>query len=286
MHRKFIGCIAAVAVAIALGGCAALVGKATSGLADDLSAAILDSDDPAVVRDGAPAFLIMLDALLRSGDGNADLLRAAAALNGAYATAFVDEPQRRRAFADKALALARKAACADMRWSCEARAMPFEAFERQAAQLRPRDVPAAYALATAWAGWIEARADDWQAVAEFGRVKALMARVLELDERYDNGGPHLYMGVFETVLPPSVGGRPDLARAHFERVLEITRDRHLFAKVLFAENYARLLFDRELHDALLRDVLAADIRAPGLTLMNAIAQQRARELLDSADDYF
>ena len=113
-----------------------------------------------------------------------------------------------------------------------------------------------------------------------------MARVLELDETYDNGGPHLYMGVFETVLPPSVGGRPEVARGHFERTIEIAGGKHLLAKVFFADNYARLVFDRDLHDRLLREVLETDIRAPGLTLMNAIAQERARELLASADDYF
>ena len=68
--------------------------------------------------------------------------------------------------------------------------------------------------------------------------------------------------------------------------MEITGSRHLLVKVFFAENYARLVYDRELHDRLLRDVLAAETQVPGLTLMNAIAQEQARVLLDSSDDYF
>ena len=76
------------------------------------------------------------------------------------------------------------------------------------------------------------------------------------------------------------------ARAHFERVVQLTNGDHLLAKVMFAESYARLVFDRELHDGLLRDVLAADPRAPGLTLMNTIAKEQAQALLESADDYF
>lgn len=277
--------LTAVLLLPALAGCASLIGKVTSGLAADLSAAILNSDDPAVIRDGAPAYLIMLDALGQDG-GNADLLRASASLNSAYATVFVDDEDRRRNFTGKALRMAHNAACIDVGWLCDARTMPFEDFEQRVATLGAQDVPAAYALATAWATWIQARSDDWNAVADLARVKPLMARVVELDESYDNAGPHLYMGVFETLLPPGLGGKPELGRRHFERALELTDGRHLLAKVYYAESYARLVYNRELHDRLLREVLAADRHMEGLTLMNSIAKEQARELLETADDYF
>ena len=283
--RRTLATLAIANVCLLSAGCAALMGKVTSGLAADLSNAILNSDDPAVIRDGAPAYLIMLDALGQDGS-NAELLRASATLNSAYATAFVDDPDRQLNFTAKALRLAQRAACLEVAWLCEARTLPFDEFERRAAGLTEKDVPAAYVLATAWAGWIQARADDWNAVADLGRVKPLMARLVALDEAYENGGPRLYMGVFETLLPPALGGKPALARAHFERVLAITRGEHLLAKVLFAENYARLVFDRPLHDRLLNEVMAADPHVEGLTLMNALAQQQAQALLASADDYF
>ena len=269
-----------------LAGCAALVGKVTGGLATNLSNAILNNDDPAVIRDGAPAYLIMLDALIGDGDASPDLLRASASLNSAYATAFVTDPERQRNFTRKAFEMSLRAACTDIPWTCQARTLPFDEFEQQAAAMTIRDVPAAYALATAWAGWIQARASDWNAVADLGRVKPLMARVLELDETYDNAGPHLYMGVFETLLPPAIGGRAEQGRAHFERALQLTGGKHLLVKVFFAENYARMVYDKELHDQLLREVLAAETEVPSLTLMNTIAQEQARVLLDSSDDYF
>ena len=49
-------------------GCATIVGSVTGGLAENLSAAILNSDDPPR-RDGAPSYLILIDSLLA---GNAD----------------------------------------------------------------------------------------------------------------------------------------------------------------------------------------------------------------------
>jgi hypothetical protein len=47
-----------------------------------------------------------------------------------------------------------------------------------------------------------------------------------------------------------------------------------------------LLYDRELHDQLLNEVLAADVKQPDLTLFNILAQEQAAALLAGADDYF
>jgi hypothetical protein len=57
-------------------------------------------------------------------------------------------------------------------------------------------------------------------------------------------------------------------------------------KVLYARQYARAKFDRELHDRLLQEVLKTKPNIPGYTLINTLAQKQARELLDNADDYF
>jgi hypothetical protein len=58
------------------------------------------------------------------------------------------------------------------------------------------------------------------------------------------------------------------------------------AQVNYAQRYARLLFERELHDRLLNQVLASESKVDGLTLSNTLAKQQAGELLNSADEYF
>jgi hypothetical protein len=58
------------------------------------------------------------------------------------------------------------------------------------------------------------------------------------------------------------------------------------SKVLYAEMYARLVFDRRLHDRLLKEALGADASAPGFTLMNVVAKKQAKQLLVTGDDYF
>jgi len=55
---------------------------------------------------------------------------------------------------------------------------------------------------------------------------------------------------------------------------------------LLARSYARLVFDRDLHDRLCREVIDADPVAPGLTLTNTMAQEEAQALLGSSEDYF
>ena len=54
----------------------------------------------------------------------------------------------------------------------------------------------------------------------------------------------------------------------------------------YANGYARLMYERDLHDRLLNEVLAADPTVIGATLMNVLAQELAAELLATADDYF
>jgi hypothetical protein len=57
-------------------------------------------------------------------------------------------------------------------------------------------------------------------------------------------------------------------------------------KVEYAKRYGRMMFDQELHDRLLNEVLNAEVVVPGHTLSNVLAQRQARELLQSSADYF
>ena len=143
-----------------------------------------------------------------------------------------------------------------------------------------------YVFGVTWANYIDSHSSDWNAIADLPKVKATMQRVLEFDETFEKGGAHLYLGVLETVVPPALGGKPGIAKSHFERVIEITKGRNLMAKVLYAERYARPLFNREPHDRVLYEVVEQDPQEPGLTLINIIAQKKAKQLLESADEFF
>ena len=108
--------------------------------------------------------------------------------------------------------------------------------------------------------------------------------MVDLQPDYDRGRAQLYLGVLRSRVSPALGGQPEAGRLHFERAIAFSNGRDLIVKVEFARNYARLMFNQTLHDRLLREVLEAPAREPGLTLSNTIAKQQAEMLL--SDDYF
>jgi hypothetical protein len=273
-------------VLVLLTSCSRLVSRATSDLADSLAQAIADNDDPATVKAGGPAYLLMMDGMIYRDPENEELLIQAATLYSTYSAAFVDDPERARKLARRALNYAARALCVHDSEDCALRRAPFEQFAARIARMAPPDVPRFYAWGAAWAGWIQAHAHDFDAVAELARVEAIMQRIRDLDEGYRQGSVHLYLGTFAVLVPPALGGRPEVAREHFERAVEISNGRNLMAKVIYARQYARMVFDRPLHDRLLTEVLAADPAVPGLVLQNTLAQEQARALLATAADYF
>ncbi|HID48071.1 MAG TPA: hypothetical protein EYP40_00390 [Chromatiales bacterium] len=255
-------------------------------MARDMSTAMLNHNDLATVRDAAPAYLLLTDSMVASDPDDAESNRVAASLYGAYTGVFVEDSDRVRRLSQRAFDYALRAACLHAPQACTVRKMDFQSFTGFLQQQDVGDVPILYTLGASWAGWIQANSEDWNAVAELPRVTAIMQRVVELDETYQHGTAHLYLGVIHTLLPPSAGGKPRLARKHFARAIEISNGRNLTARLLYATRYAKMMFDRDLHDRLLREVIEADPVAPDMTLLNMLARKQARQALAEADDYF
>ena len=256
----------------------------TSQMAGNLADTIANSRDVQTVKEGIPAYLLLIDSFLRSSPNDPKLLMAAARLNDSFSM-FVDD-KRAGLLTAKALRYALKAACISHKPACHMRKMPFDQFRKMVDGLHRKNVPAMYAAGVAWTSWIQANSGDWNAIGQLGRVKYLMKKIVALDETWDNGGPQLYLGGLETVLPASMGGHPEQGRKHFERAIQISDGKYLMDKVIYAQQYAKLTFNRKLFERLLKEVLAADPVVPGMTLANEVAQQKARALLASAKDYF
>lgn len=269
-----------------LSGCSFFISSATIEMTENLSQAILNNNDLATVEAGGPAYLLMVDSLLYRSPDNESLLRGAANIYTEYTTVFVKDKARAKKLTEKALSYALRAICIRRPKTCRFREENFQEFNNTILSLEIKDVPDMFTLGSAWSAWIQMHREDWNAVAEISRVEAIMKRILELDEFYQDGAAHLYLGVLETFLPPALGGKPDVGKRHFERALEISKDKNLMVKVMYAQHYARLMFDQKLHDRLLNEVLEAKTDVPGYTLSNTLAQKRARELLKSGEEYF
>jgi hypothetical protein len=269
-----------------LGGCSSLISQQTSKFSDSLSASVLNSDDVETVRQGAPAYLILLDALVQGSPDDADLLAAGAQLYNAYAAAFVSDDKRSKLMANKAFDYAKRSLCQQQKSLCDVDSIAMEEFQAALADSSEKQLPALYLIGSSWISWLTANSDDWNAIAQLPRAKAVLEKVVALDDRYDEGGAHLYLGGIATLLPPAMGGKPEEGRTHFEKAIEYSAGKNLLAKVIYAQQYARLVFDQALHNKLLTEVMAADVHVPGLTLSNVLAQQQAEILLADEADYF
>lgn len=282
---RFAGILVA-AGALILGACASLISSAGAGLAGNISAAMLNQDDPEIVRDGAPAFLMMLDGFVEESPDDPALLSAAAELYAAYGVVFVDQPERARKLTARGRDYGRRTLCATDASACGTWDRPYEAFVAGLDDLGPPDVPALYTFAFSWLAYIQAHRDDWAALARLPEVRASLQRVQDLDPAYRPSKVEHYLGVLNTIRPPALGGDFDAGKRHFEKALSLADGRDLSIKVDYARYYARTLYDRELHDRLLNEVVEADPNQTGLVLTNTLAQDDARVLLASADEYF
>ena len=271
---------------LALTSCSNMIASATNRLAGNLTSAILNQDDVETVKAGAPAYLLLIDGFIEDNPNNTTMLTSGARIYGAYAAAFVQDPNRAKRLTQRALGYAKRALCQENAALCQALDRPYLEFSPALAKVTQGDLPVLYTWSIAKLGWIQARSDDWSAVADLPKVEATLQRIVKLDDAYEKGAPHLYLGVLATLRPPALGGKPSEGKAHFERAIELSGGRNLTAKVQYAKHYARLVFDQELHDRLLRETLAADTVDPGQTLMNVLAQKEARELLASSKSYF
>lgn len=270
-------------VALLASGCGSLVKRQT----DSLSDAILNSEDIETVRQGSPTFLILADGLIYQSPENEGLLLSGAKLYGAYGSMFAEDPKQKKLMADKALDYALRGACSYDSELCDMRKLSIREFQSLLQDFDDEDdVEVFYTVATNWLNWIQTNSADWNAVAELPRPRILLEHILVIEEDYDGGSAHLYMGAIDGLLPAAMGGKPEQARKHFERAIELSEGKNLMAKVFYAESYAKPMFNRELYNRLLTEVIMADTQASGLVLSNTIAQQQALQLLSEEADYF
>ena len=268
-------------IAVSGSGCA-FVFKGPSVMTDSL----MGQSDAEIVRNGAPAYLILMDALVASSPGNQHILLASSDANTAYAAAFLsgDEPER----ASIMYAKARDYALRVLRKRRAFRRMEngsISEFEAGVKKLGKRDVPAMYSAATAWLGWI-INSGSMEATAQLSRALALMQRVLDLSPGYQHGGPEMFFGIYYAVQPRGAGRDLEKSKKLFEESIAFADGKILLPRVAYAEFWARYAFDRKEFERILETVLEDEHDPAEYRLMNAVARERARRLLEEADDIF
>ncbi|MEN7342357.1 MAG: TRAP transporter TatT component family protein [Pseudomonadota bacterium] len=267
---------------LVLAGCGGLVDR----FATNLGEAVFNQPDPEIIRDGMPSYLILLDSLIEGSPDNASLLSSASDIYAAYGAVFVRDETRAKILTARALSYAERAVCERFEPGCSWPDVTFDEFEASLERLDDDHATVANSYALASLAYIRAHSDDWAALARLPHIESLLLSLVPFTEEQQLGAVYNYLGVLNTLRPPALGGKPEIGRDYFERAIEMTGGKDLAVKVEFARGYARLVYDQELHDALLNDVLSSPAEVPGLTLTNTLAKDDARALLDSGADYF
>jgi hypothetical protein len=260
---------------------------ATATLLEEVARASYRQSDLRILREGMPAYLMLIDGMVQAVPDNEQLLIAAAQSYSSFASLFVEGQdneyasllyQRGKQYALRSL---------EMRGLKEPLQRPFDDFKEGLKRLGKKDVPYIFWAATCWVNWIRLNLDSIEAISELPRVESLMKRALELDEGFYYGGPHLFMGIWFASRPKIVGGDLKKAQEHFLKALDLGQGKFLMAYVYYANYYARKITDKDLFTSTLQKVLETPAEtSPDLVLINTVAKKQAKELLSHVGEYF
>ncbi len=162
---------------------------------------------------------------------------------------------------------------------------PQQALRMISSEDAERAVPMLYWSAAALGLAISVSRHDAALLARLPEVDALVARALELDERWNAGTLH----EFKVTL--AAAGRlqadPGEIRRHYERALELSEGKRASLYVAYAEAASIPRQDRKEFRELLDKALAVNIdEQPQNRLINALAQRRAQWLEGRIDELF
>ena len=258
-----------------------------AALLEEITRSSYKQSDLRTIRQGMPAYLLLLDGMVEAWPDNERLLISAAQAHASYASAFIDDADRQYANAlyRKAKEYALKSL--EQRGFKNLHAKSYDDFKAGLSHLGKKEVAYLFWTASCWGNWIGLNTDSMAALADLPRVESMMRRVLELDAGYYYGGPHLFMGIWYASQPAVAGRDLNLARTHFQKAIEFGQGQFLMTFIYYARYYARKAFDRDLFVSVLKNVMdtPADIQ-PELTLLNTVAQHKAKKMLQAVDDYF
>jgi hypothetical protein len=139
------------------------------------------------------------------------------------------------------------------------------------------DVPWLYWTAASWGAELTLAPDQLSRIAELAIVGALLNRAKELHDTWEHGAIYEALIPFDG-LPPLLGGSPARARADFDKAMELTGRKSVFAYVALAATIS----DPAEKKRLLNEALAIDVNTlTSRRLTNLIAQRYAKALSSS-----
>jgi hypothetical protein len=273
-----------------LGACSMgqMVARSSASILDSGVDAMNRETDTELAASAIPANLKLVEGLIVEDPSNTRLLENAAQGFYGYAYGFVEleDPPRavelyQRCFDYGARALRLRGVNIDL-----ADAGPDEV-DSAVKRLRRTAVPALFWTASCQAKQIDMNREDPALIAQLANSERMMNRIMELYPDFYYGGAQMFYGVYYGSRAPMLGGDYDRAEEYFSQAREVTGGKLLLTDVLQAQYLERQRFDREAFRQLLTSVINTPVGSfPEMELVNQIARERARFLLDQEEEWF
>lgn len=251
--------------------CASLFGS--------LATSLYQQKDIKLVEDGAPAYLLLVEALINNNTQDKALLRTGIQLFTAYSVAFVSDTDRKKIFNQKTKDLGLAILRTYPKFK-DLEKKPFDIYKTWVNDLNKNDVGDVFWAADAWILWIISNTDSIEALMDLPKAKVIIDKIYSLDDSYYFGAPHLFYGLFYSLIPESIGGDKKKAKEEFDKALKYSDEKLLTTKVTYAEFYLKAIYDKENFKKVLNEVIKADVDAyPEIRLINFFAKNMLRKCL-------
>jgi predicted anti-sigma-YlaC factor YlaD len=265
------------------------------------SGSVFQSDnDPVLISEALPFSLKLIESVLAEQPDHRGLLLAATRGYLLYTYAFIDMPAEEASLEDidrtrLLRARARNLYLRAHSYASRALALDYPTVaERLTADPAsavatieggaPSDVTTLYWTAAALGLAISTSRNEPALLARLPEVEALLDGALALDETWEAGALH----EFAMSLQRARTGPVDEAaiERHYRRAVELAAGTRAGPHVTYAEVVMIPRQDREQFTELLKHALEVDVdKDPNQRLLNVIAQQRARWLLENIDEF-
>jgi hypothetical protein len=262
--------------------------QATLPLVGSQIKAMQEERDPDLAEKAIPANLKMLEGLLKQDPENTWILENLAEGFCGYAFSFLEdtEPARASSLYERGKDYALRATILRTgreKWTD----LSLEEWTRALNEVEVSHQPALFWLGQCWGSWLMQNLDSVEAFADIPRLESLMLKVHDLNPAFHHAGPNWFLGAFYGGRSKMLGGSPEKSLLHFEKALELTKNKYLLVRLLFAKTYAVQNQDRKLFEAQLQAIVKAPPDLfPEQRLANEVARKKATQLLDQIDELF
>ena len=204
---------------ILFSGCSTIASRAGAGLAENLTTAMMEQDDPELVREAVPSYLLLVDSFIVSSPNSTAMLNAGGQMYAAYGAVFVDDPERAKLLTARARLYGERALCSADKDGCNLNGLSYDEFVAKVSKIKAGAAAELYTYSLTSLAYIRSNSDDYVAIADLPKIQFAMEHLLSIGGSENEVDIYLYLGILSTLRPQALGGKPAEGRAYFEKAI-------------------------------------------------------------------